>query len=102
MGSKLIELEDGLLIEAEVPPNQMQEISGSFSRKVDTAISSIKPILMKISRPVIDACKEIGKESMIEKAEIDIGFGFEGEGNIYITKSKVGSNLNIKITIKIE
>ncbi|MBN2603376.1 MAG: hypothetical protein JXA91_04510 [Candidatus Thermoplasmatota archaeon] len=101
MGSKLNELEDGVLVEAEFFSNQMQQISGNFSRKVDTAIESIKPILMRISKPVIEACKEMDKESMVEQAEIEVGFGFEGEGNIYITKSKVGANLNIKMIIKL-
>jgi hypothetical protein len=36
----------------------------------------------------------------IEQAEIQIGFSFEGEGNLYVTKSKAGANLTVKMVLK--
>lgn len=36
----------------------------------------------------------------IEQAEIELGLSFEGEGNLYITKSKAGASLTVKLTLK--
>jgi hypothetical protein len=36
----------------------------------------------------------------IETAEVTINFSFEGEGNIYVTKAKAGSNLSVKLILK--
>jgi hypothetical protein len=55
---------------------------------------------MKTCKPIINAWKELSEEIYIEKAEVELGLSFEGEGNIYITKSKAGANLTVKIILK--
>ena len=100
MGYKLIRLEDGTLVEVEVDDNQAQEISSRFADHVDTTFEKIKPILIKTCAPISDAWKELNAELEIESAEIEIGFSFEGEGNIYITKARATSNLTVKLTLK--
>jgi hypothetical protein len=35
----------------------------------------------------------------IEQAEIELGLSFEGEGNLYVTKSKLGANLTVKLVL---
>ena len=48
MASKLIELEDGTLVEIEVPENRAQPISGGAAEKIkDATIDKIKPIILK-------------------------------------------------------
>jgi hypothetical protein len=42
----------------------------------------------------------MNKEMEIEQAEVEIGFSFEAEGNLYITKSKASANLTVKLTLK--
>jgi hypothetical protein len=100
MTSKLIELEDGTFVEVEVPPDQAQQISGGFADKVTATFDKIKPILIKTCRPIADAWKEINREMQIEQAEIELGLSFEGEGNLYVTKSKAGANLSVKLVLK--
>lgn len=100
MASKLIELEDGTLVEVEVPEEQAKQIASSTADCVNTTFDKIKPILLKTCRPIAAAWKELNQEMHIEEAEIEIGFSFEGEGNIYITKAKAGSNLKVKLVLK--
>ena len=100
MPTKLIKLEDDTLVEVEVAPDQVQQISGGLADKVSATFEKIKPILVKTCRPIISAWKEINKELKIEQAEIEIGLSFEGEGNLYVTKSKAGANLTVKLLFK--
>ena len=39
MATKLIELEDGTLVEVEVPENEAKQIAGSFSDQVDVKLN---------------------------------------------------------------
>lgn len=100
MATKLIKLEDGTLIEVEVPPDQAQQISGGFADKVNATFDKVKPILVKTCRPIVAAWQEINQEMHIEQAEVELGLSFEGEGNLYVTKSKAGANLTIKLILK--
>ncbi len=100
MATKLIELEDGTLIEVEVPEDEAQQISGGFADKVSASFDKIKPVLVKTCRPITEVWKEINKDMHIEQAEIELGLSFEGEGNLYVTKSKAGANLKIKLVLK--
>jgi hypothetical protein len=100
MATKLIELEDGTLIEIEVPADQAQQISGGLADKVQATFSKIQPLLVNTCRPIHAAWQEINQTMHIEQAEIELGLSFEGEGNLYITKSKAGANLTVKLTLK--
>jgi len=100
MDTKLIELEDGTLVEVKVKPGQAQPIAGGFAYKVSTTFDQIHPLLAKICRPIADAWKELNQEIHIEQAEIELGLSFEGEGNLFITKSKARANLTIKLILK--
>ncbi len=102
MATKLIRLEDGTLIEVEMPVGQVQPISGGSAERItDATLDKIRPILVKTCRPVLAAWKEIEAEDMgIEQAEIVLGLSFETEGNIYVTKSKAAANLTVKLILK--
>lgn len=100
MATKLIKLEDGTLVEVEVPEDQAKQISGSAADRVSTTFDKIKPILVKTCQPIAAAWQELNQEMHIEQAEIEIGFSFEGEGNVYVTKAKAGSNLKVKLVLK--
>ena len=100
MATKLIQLEDGTLVEVEVPPDQVQPISGDFAKRVDTTFEKIRPLLIKTCRPIVAAWTELNQETNIEQAEVEIGLSFEAEGNLYITKSKAGANLTVKLILK--
>ncbi|MGH7495991.1 MAG: CU044_2847 family protein [bacterium] len=100
MATKLIKLEDGTLIEVEVPPGQSEQISGGLANKVDATLDKIKPIMVKVCHAVNGAWNEINQELNIEQAEVEMGLSFEGEGNLYVTKSKAGANLIVKLMLK--
>ena len=100
MATKLIELDDGTLVEIEVPGDQVQQISGGFADRVSSTFDKIQPILVKTCKPIAAAWKEINKEMNIEQAEVQLGLSFEGEGNLYITKSKANANLTVKLVLK--
>ncbi|WP_293047985.1 CU044_2847 family protein [Moorena sp. SIO1F2] len=99
IATKLIELDDGTLIEVEVPEDQAQQISNRFADKVSTTFDKIKPILVKSCRPITAAWKEINQEMQIDKAEVEINFNFEAEGNVYVSKAKAGSHLKVKLVL---
>lgn len=100
MGTRLIKLEDGTLVEVEVPDNEVQQISGSLADKVDATFSKITPILLKVCHPVASAVKDIRSEIDLEQVEVELGLSFEAEGNIYITKANLGANVIIRMTLK--
>lgn len=100
MATKLIKLKEGILVEVEVPENEAKKISNRVADKVTSTIDSIKPVLITLCGPIAEAWKDINQKMQIEQAEIEIGFGFEAEGNIYITKAKTDTNLKIKLILK--
>ncbi|GAB4342863.1 MAG: hypothetical protein Fur0042_05360 [Cyanophyceae cyanobacterium] len=100
MGSKLIALEDGVLIEVEAADDEARQISSRAVEAVNSSFDKIKPILKKAVQPIAEVWQELDQDMMIESAEVQINFSFEGEGNIYITKAKAGSNLSVKLTLK--
>lgn len=100
MATKLIELEDGTLVEIEVPPDQAQQISGGFAERVGATFDKIQPILVRTCRPIIAAWRELNQDMDIEQAEVVLGLSFEGEGNLYVTKTSAEANLTVKLVLK--
>lgn len=100
MATKFIKLEDGTLVEVEVPTDQVQPIAGSLADKVEATLNAIKPTLLKACLPIANAVKEIRDEVAIDQVEIEIGLSFEAEGNLYITKTSIGANLLVRMTLK--
>ena len=100
MATRLIELEDGILVEAEVPEGEAEPISTNAIKEVKSTFAKVKPILISISRPIAEAWQEINKDMEIEQAEVEVGFNFEGGGNVYIAKAKTGTNLKVKLVLK--
>ncbi|MCI5130966.1 MAG: hypothetical protein D3904_05440, partial [Candidatus Electrothrix sp. EH2] len=101
MASKLIEMEDGLLVEVEVPQDQVDQISGGVTDQVDTALDTVRPILLKACRPVISVWDELNKEMCIDKVEVGLQLGFSAEGSVFLAKAKGNANLNIKLKLSI-
>ncbi len=100
MASKLIRLEDGTLVEVEVPEDEVRQIAGSKAEKVTAAFDEIKPVLLKTCQPIAAALKEVRDEVGLEQVEMELGLSFEVEGNVYITKAKLGANLIVRMTLK--
>jgi Trypsin-co-occurring domain 1 len=100
MNSKLIKLEDGTLIEVAISDDELREVAAKDASWVASSLDRIKPILLNACRPIASMFQEIDREMQIDQAEVEIGFSFESEGNIYITKATATSNLKVKLTLK--
>lgn len=100
MGSQLIKLEDGTLVEVEVRGGEMDEISSDNARAVKASFEKVQDVLKNVCRPIISMWQELNQEVQVEQAEVEIGFSFESEGNVYITKAKAGSNIKVKLVLK--
>ena len=101
MATKLIELQDGILIGVEIPEQQAQKIAGgSVPPKVDASIEAIEPLLMKVCRPVVNAWQKLRDETEIEQAEIELGLSFEGSGKLFVATAKASANITVKLTLK--
>ena len=100
MNKSLIQLEDKTLVEVEIPEDKISKISGGIFHKVDSTFDKIKPIILNICNPITEICHVINQKADVENFEIKIGFSFEGEGNLYITKGKAEANLEVTITVK--
>ena len=74
MATRLIELEDGILVEAEVPDGEAKSISTSAVKEVKSSFEQVKPILVSISRPIAEAWKEINKDMEMVKGCNQPGF----------------------------
>ena len=100
MSSRLIQLQDGVFVEVEVPAAQPQLLAGSIADKVNANIDKIKPILISIAQPILATWNEINQDMLLEQAEVELGLSFDIEGNVYITKAKVSGNMTIKLVLK--
>ncbi|MEJ2661888.1 MAG: CU044_2847 family protein [Desulfobacteraceae bacterium] len=100
MGTRLIELKDGTLVEIEASADEPQLISGGIADKVDATFEKIKPFLLRSCRPITEAWQDVNRQVKIEQAEIELGLSFEGEGNLFVTRSKAGANIAIKLILK--
>jgi hypothetical protein len=102
VSTKLIQLTDGTLVEVVTQIDDAREIAGGFAEKVEGSLENIRPLLIRVTSPVVAAWQEISKQIAIEKGEIELGFSFEGEGNLYIVKTKTEATLTVKLTLKPE
>lgn len=100
MATKLIELDDGTLVEVEVPGEQIREVSGSFADRVDATFDKIRPLLVRTCRPIVAAMRDLKQDTNIDEAEVEMGLSFEAEGNLYLTKSTAGANLTVRLLLK--
>ena len=96
MATQLIELQDGTLIEAEVIGTKIS----TKEEEVTNSIAQIKPILLRVSEPIVAVWKELSSTVKIDQAEVEIGFGIEAKGNFFIAQSTAKANISIKLTIK--
>ena len=99
MASRLVKLEDGLLVEIAVPEDHVDQISGRMAEKVRASMANIEHVLSALGKPLKSTWEALNQDVAIESAEVELGLNFEAEGNLYITKGSVGANLTIKLTM---
>lgn len=100
MPSMLIELEDGTLVEVEATTSQAREISGGFAERVNSTLDRLRPVLAKACEPVLAMCRDLRENNQIDMVEVELGFSFEGQGNLFIAKATSRANIVVKLRIK--
>ncbi|HHD81598.1 MAG TPA: hypothetical protein ENK82_07855 [Campylobacterales bacterium] len=103
MGKKLIELENGLMMEVEASENEIQEISGGSDEivaKVERSMGTVEKMLTESVKPIVNAYEVLNQDVILDSAEVEIGIGFSAEGNVFIAKGSANANLNVKLVLK--
>ena len=100
MVTKLIRLDDGILIEIEAAPGEPQQISGgSPAARVESNLDRIVPVLRRVCMPITHTWNELNKEMNVQQAEVEIGLSFEAGGDVFIANSKAGATLKVKLVL---
>jgi hypothetical protein len=98
--SRLIRLQDNVLVEVESQPGGWQEISASDAvPQLDAAIGKASDTLVRVCESLAEAVKRISETVEITNVEATVGLGFEAEGNLYITKAKGNASITVKVTM---
>ncbi|MBU1668695.1 hypothetical protein KKC13_09760 [bacterium] len=101
MSKKLIELENGLMMEVDIPQSDIEMISGGSDMvdKVQSSMGTVEKMLVQSVEPIINAYNTLNQEVTLEKAEVEIGIGFSAEGNIFVAKGNANANLKVKLVL---
>ena len=102
MAKKLIALENGLVMEVDVPESEIEMISssGNVVEKVKASMGTVETILVQSVEPIVNAYGALSQKIELEKAEVEIGIGFSAEGNIFVAKGNANANLKVKLVLK--
>ena len=96
MPTQFITLKDGIRVEAEVTDMKVARKDG----RVEQTIDSIQPTLVSVVRPVAAAWSELNRDMDVQQAEIELGFGFEASGTLFVASTKGNVNLKVKLVLK--
>lgn len=99
MDTELIQLDDGLFVEIATTDGP-QPISSKLAKKVKGAISNLEPVIADLCGPIAKLWKSVPDDVTLEEASVEVGVGFEAEGNIYVTKAKGSANLTVTLKFK--
>lgn len=99
MPTKLIRLKDGTLVEVDILSGDVRNIAGGSAETVEKTVAQIEDILETISEPVINSVNKIKQNASVHQVEIEVGLSFEGEGNLYVVKSKSSASLSVKLIL---
>lgn len=102
MAKKLIELDNGLMMEVDVPKSEIEMIAGGgdMIEKVQSSMGTVEQMLLQSVQPIVHAYQALNQEVVLEKAEVQIGIGFSAEGNIFVEKGTANANLNVTLVLK--
>jgi hypothetical protein len=100
MPTKLVKLQDGILVEVEVPPDEAQQISGGAADTVSASLDQIKPIILKTAQPIMEAWGDLAKGSDVDHVQVELGLSFEGQGNLYVAKEKEAATITVSVELR--
>lgn len=100
MATQLIEIQEGILIEVEVPEDRLRQIAGGGVQHVDSSISAIEPLLLKACQPVKNVLQELNREMTVSEVSVELKLGFEAEGKFFIASGKTNASMTVKLILK--
>lgn len=100
MGTRLIELSDGVRVEVEGIPGEAEEVSGIAARRVSSSLDKIGPLLDRLCEVAAKSWSKPHAAAEVEHAELEVGIGFEGEGDLYIARLRGSANIVVRLHIK--
>jgi len=99
MTSKLIQLEDGTLVQVEVTGDEVQRMSGGAPTKVKATLARIQPVLLTVCNPIVEAVKNLRENVDLEHVEVEVALSFNADGNIFVAKTSFGTNILVRMTL---
>lgn len=97
----LIKLEDGSLVEVQLPEYMTGEVSVGLAQPTLATLSDIEQLICSAAEPVARAAKRISQEQNVSvTADVEVGLSLEAGGHPYITKDKAAANLVVKLSIQ--
>lgn len=100
MGTRLIELKDGLRVEVEAGDEGMEQVASGMEERLEGALEDAQALLMKAVSPVVAVWKEMNREVNVSQAEVELALGFSAEGNLFLAKGSGSANIKFKLTVK--
>ena len=98
MPTKIIELDDGIWVEVDTATGKMQPRVGGGSKAIATGIAQLGDVMLKVVLPMVNTWRAMDRD--VAQAEVELGFKFSAEGNLYLAKTTGDTHLTIKLTIK--
>ena len=96
MASRLIELQDGFLVEVEAAEDQPQQIAASVADRVEGALDDVQALLQRAVKPVTAVWDELNRDLTISQVEINLALGFAAEGNLFIARGTGNANVSFR------
>lgn len=100
MGTKLIRLDDGLLVEVEAEEGAPTRIAANAAADVGLALEKVQDLLRKAVAPVTAVWGELNRDLRIDQVEVSIAVGFEAEGNVFIARGTGSANVGFKLIVR--
>ena len=98
MPTELIRLDDGAVVEVDLKEGEMRPASGAMKR-VTATLNAICPLILYACKPI----QAMGQQLpllRVDEMEVELGLSFEGEGNVFLVKSKAGANLVVTLRMR--
>ena len=100
MATKLIRLDDGVLVEVQAEEGAPTRIAANAAVDAALALDTVQDLLRKAVAPVTAVWGELNRDLTIEKVEVTLALGFEAEGNVFIARGKGTANLSFKLIVR--
>lgn len=99
--SQLIQLEDGALIEVTSSAYDARPISIRFAMRAANTVDGIASNIVWICNEILSSLGKVKPaKGEVSKAEIEIGFNLEPEGNVYIAQVANDASIKVKFTVE--